>query len=87
MQRRIVMAISEKYGKLSISKIGENEPVFILRAQDVLAANALEVYRLFASSQQLPIAKSLEMDIQEDINIIDKKRRLIYAFPSPKFTS
>ncbi|UCD78894.1 MAG: hypothetical protein JSW26_26415 [Desulfobacterales bacterium] len=31
------MAISGKYGKLDIPKIGEDEPVFILRAQDRLA--------------------------------------------------
>ena len=31
------MAVSGKYGKLDIPKIGEDEPVFILRAQDKLA--------------------------------------------------
>lgn len=30
------MAISGKYGKLSIPKVGADEPVFILRAQDKL---------------------------------------------------
>ena len=28
------MAISTKYGKVDIPKIGSDEPVFILRAQD-----------------------------------------------------
>lgn len=35
------MAISTKYGKVDIGNIGEEEPVFILRAQDKLAEAAL----------------------------------------------
>jgi hypothetical protein len=31
------MAVSTKYGKVDIPKIGGDEPVFILRAQDKLA--------------------------------------------------
>ena len=31
------MALSGKYGRLDIPRIGEEEPVFILRAQDKLA--------------------------------------------------
>lgn len=37
------MAISGKYGKVHIPKIGEKEPVFILRAQDQLAMYAIEI--------------------------------------------
>jgi len=33
------MAVSGKYGKVSIPKIGDDEPIFILRAQDNLAAS------------------------------------------------
>lgn len=40
------MAISGKYGKVTIPKIGADEPVFILRAQDSLAGPAIEMYRL-----------------------------------------
>ena len=44
------MAISGKYGKLHIPRIGEEEPVFILRAQDQLAVYAIEMYQLLAAS-------------------------------------
>jgi hypothetical protein len=39
------MAISGKYGQIDIPKIGEREPVFILRAQDLLAGPAIELYK------------------------------------------
>ena len=39
------MAVSTKYGKLSIPKVGDDEPVFILRAQDKLAEAAIEMYK------------------------------------------
>ncbi len=44
------MAISGKYGKLNIPRIGDAEPVFILRAQDKLAGPAIEMYRLLSAS-------------------------------------
>jgi len=50
------MALSGKYGKLSIPRIGEEEPVFILRAQDKLAEYAIEAYRVLAASHHLPLA-------------------------------
>jgi len=40
------MAISGKYGKLDIPKIGKDEPVFILRAQDRLAQGMVEIYKV-----------------------------------------
>jgi hypothetical protein len=57
------MAISGKYGKLDIPKIGADEPVFILRAQDNLAAPAIEMYRLLAASHGRPLANSLDKEI------------------------
>ena len=57
------MAISGKYGKVFISKIGESEPVFILRAQDQLAAQAIEMYRDLALKNGLPLAESLHKEI------------------------
>lgn len=57
------MAISGKYGKLDIPKIGADEPVFILRAQDELADKAIQVYRLFASSHACPNAGSIEKEV------------------------
>lgn len=57
------MAISGKYGKLHVPKIGEEEPVFILRAQDQLAIPAIEMYQLLAASHGASVAKSLEDEI------------------------
>jgi hypothetical protein len=58
------MAISGKYGELSIPKVGADEPVFILRAQDKLAASALEMYRALAASHDRPLANSLQKEIE-----------------------
>jgi len=58
------MAISGKYGKLSIPKVGADEPVFILRAQDKLADTAIEMYRLLAASHGRPLANSLQKEIE-----------------------
>lgn len=57
------MAISGKYGKVDIPKIGADEPVFILRAQDNLAGPAIEMYRSLAASHGLPLANSLDKEI------------------------
>ena len=57
------MALSGKYGKLDISQIGKDEPIFILRAQDKLAAPTIEMYRLLLSSHQSPMVRSLEKEI------------------------
>lgn len=58
------MAVSSKYGKVNISKIGSDEPVFILRAQDKLAAAAIEMYRILATSHGSKLADSLDTEIQ-----------------------
>ena len=57
------MASSGKYGKLHIPKIGEEEPVFILRAQDQLAVYAIEMYQLLAASHGSSTAQSLADEI------------------------
>ena len=44
------MAISGKYGKLNIPKVGDDEPVFILRAQDRPAEAAIQMYQTLAAS-------------------------------------
>ncbi|HNR14270.1 MAG TPA: hypothetical protein PLG17_10070 [Thermodesulfobacteriota bacterium] len=59
------MAVSKKYGKIVISKIGDNEPVFILRAQDVLAESTIELYRVLAESHKAPVAQTLKEEIEE----------------------
>ncbi len=58
------MAVSGKYGKISIPKIGEDEPVFILRAQDQLAEPAIKMYRSLAASHGRQLANSLDKEIE-----------------------
>ncbi|MFZ5908010.1 MAG: hypothetical protein ACOYVJ_11515 [Nitrospirota bacterium] len=54
------MALSGKYGKVNIPKIGEDEPVFILRAQDKLAEATIRMYKALAESHGALITKDLE---------------------------
>jgi len=58
------MAISGKYGNVSISRIGTDEPVFILRAQDKLAEPAIEMYRLLAASHGCKLADTLGKEVE-----------------------
>jgi len=58
-----IMAISAKYGKVHIPRIGEEEPVFILRAQDQLAVYTIEMYQLLAASHGSSAAQSLADEI------------------------
>ncbi len=51
------MAISKKYGKIDIPKIGGDEPIFILRAQDQFAEGIIEIYRVLAISHE-PFVKN-----------------------------
>jgi flavorubredoxin len=57
------MAISGKYGKVDIPRIGNDEPVFILRAQDKLAEAAIEMYKALAASHGSPLAKDIQKEI------------------------
>ena len=59
------MAISGKYGKLNIPKVGAEEPVFILRAQDMLAEAMIEIYRIIVASHDSPITKELAKEIEK----------------------
>jgi hypothetical protein len=58
------MAVSSKYGKVDISKIGSDEPVFILRAQDKLAEAAIGMYRILAASHGSKVADSVGKEIE-----------------------
>ncbi|UCD80089.1 MAG: hypothetical protein JSW26_01245 [Desulfobacterales bacterium] len=58
------MAVSSKYGKIDIPKIGKDEPVFILRAQDKLTEAAIEMYKSLATSHGSPVADQLENEIE-----------------------
>ncbi len=57
------MAISGKYGKIKIPKIGEEDPVFILRAQDALAQGTIEIYKILAASHNSPLANQLQKEV------------------------
>ena len=57
------MALSGKYGKIDIPKIGEDEPVFILRAQDRLAQGMVEIYKVLAASHGSALAEDLDNEI------------------------
>lgn len=57
------MALSSKYGRIDIPKIGADEPVFILRAQDRLAEHAIEIYRALAASHGCRLAETLQKEI------------------------
>ena len=58
------MAVSGKYGKVSIPELGEDEPVFILRAQDKLAVPAIEMYKALASSHGSAVAETIEKEVE-----------------------
>ena len=57
------MALSGKYGKLNIPRIEEEEPVFVLRAQDRLAEPAIAMYQLLVASHGCPLAVGLQKEI------------------------
>ena len=57
------MTLSGKYGKIDIPKMVEDEPVFIIRAQDNLAKSAIEMYRALAASHGAPVADTLQKEI------------------------
>lgn len=58
------MAVSGKYGKVDIPRIAAEEPVFILRAQDALAATVIRMYQLLAESHGRPLAGELDKQIE-----------------------
>lgn len=58
------MAISGKYGKIDIPKVGEDEPVFILRAQDRLAQGMVEIYKVIAGVHDSPMVNELDKEIE-----------------------
>lgn len=57
------MAVSTKYGKVNIPNIGEDEPVFILRAQDKLASTSIEEYKLLAATHGSRVVNTLDKEI------------------------
>jgi len=58
------MAVNGKYGIIDIPNVGDDEPVFILRAQDKLAEPTVEMYRILATTHGSPLAKDLQKEIE-----------------------
>ena len=58
------MGLSAKYGKLSIPKVGDEEPVFILRAQDKLAESAIAMYQALAASHGARVSQDIHKEIE-----------------------
>jgi hypothetical protein len=54
------MAVSGKYGKISIPRVGNDEPVFVLRVQDKLAPPAIGMHRTLVSSHGFPVAGDIQ---------------------------
>jgi hypothetical protein len=57
------MGVSQTYGKVAIPSVGEDEPVFILRAQDRLAESAIQMYRLLAEAHGCQVSDTLSEEI------------------------
>ena len=58
------MALSGKYGSIEIPKIGNDEPIFVLRAQDKLAQGIVEIYKVLVASHDSPLANELDAEIE-----------------------
>lgn len=69
------MAISEKYGKINIIGIGDDEPVFIIRARDMLSEHAILTYKILASSHNLSIARDVE-DVLDAFILWDGEKKM-----------
>jgi len=54
------MALSEKYGRVKVPGLEEDEPVFIIRAQDKLGEPAIQMYRLLAEAHGCTVGKGIE---------------------------
>jgi hypothetical protein len=68
------MAISGKYGKVNVPTIGDDEPIFILRAQDKLAQSAIIMYQALAASHEAKVANGVEVEIEQFRNWKGKKK-------------
>ena len=59
------MAISSKYGRIDIPSIADDEPVFVLRAQDRLAGHAIDMYRCLADSHGSAVIQTIQSVIED----------------------
>jgi len=58
------MAVSGKYGKVNIPRVGDDGPVFILRGQDKLALAAIEMYQALAASHGAGVSQGIRQQIE-----------------------
>lgn len=58
------MARAGKYGTIEIPGVKPDEPVFILRAQDMLAEATIGIYKILAASHNSPLSGDLDRQIQ-----------------------
>ena len=58
------MAVSERYGVLEIPSIGRTAPVFVLRASDILAGEAIKMYKLLAEAHGRDLGEVVERQIR-----------------------
>lgn len=58
------MAVCESYGRLDVPSIGKDEPIFILRAMDVLAADAIKMYKLLAEAHGCDLGDVVDRQIR-----------------------
>ncbi|MGH7117670.1 MAG: hypothetical protein ACREFP_01510 [Acetobacteraceae bacterium] len=68
------MAVSGKYGKVDVTGIAADEPIFIIRAQDRLAEAALELYRALAASHGAAVAAGVDRERDRFRNWKGKKK-------------
>ncbi len=58
------MALSRAYDILEIPTIGEDEPVFILRAQDMLAISAIQTYPPLAEAHGCQVPEQVNSELE-----------------------
>lgn len=68
------MALSQAYGKLEIPMIDDDEPIFILRAQDILAVSAIQMYRLLAEAHGCQVAEVLTREVEAFQSWVGERR-------------
>jgi hypothetical protein len=67
-----IMAVSGKYGKIEIEGIGEDEPVFILRAKDRAAMAAVDRYA--QAARTLGAAQEFLDSVNERVRVLNAWR-------------
>ena len=58
------MEISAEFGKLNIPKVGDQEPVFILHAQDKLTELAIAIYQALAVSPGAGVGNDIHEEME-----------------------